>query len=83
MFWAALFLPLIAGLTLLSFGQRWGRSVTVNLACVSVGLGFVASLATFWQPPAQPDQVLFPWLQLGKAVVEFGAWVDPLSITCC
>ena len=58
MFWAALFLPLIAGLVLLSFGQRLGRSRSVSLACASVGLGFLGSVATFLAPPGNPDQVL-------------------------
>ncbi len=81
MFWAALFLPLMVGLTLLFYGPKLGRKLAMSLACGSVGAGFVSSLLTFLHPPQSPDQVLFVWLHLGDAVVDFGALIDPLSIT--
>ncbi len=81
MFWAALFLPLLGGLFLLSYGQRLDRRLCVSLACGTVGAAFVSAVLTFFYPPFERDQVLFRWLDLGSARVDFGAWIDPLSIT--
>lgn len=83
-FWIPL-LPLIGFLINGLLLGRLPRPVVSAIACTSVGLSFVLSVAAFFElkslePAArQIEQVLFTWIAAGSFHVDIAFLLDPLS----
>jgi NADH-quinone oxidoreductase subunit L len=82
-FWLLVAIPLVSGLLLLALGRRsdkWGHVLGVG----SVGVSFILGLIYFFNlrglsgsRTAAID--LFPFIHVGRFVVDFGLLFDPLS----
>ena len=77
--------PLLGFLMNGFFGRRIGKSAVGTVACGSVGLSLVASLAAAAQLLALPQearrvtQVVAPWIGAGNFQADWGLLLDPLS----
>jgi NADH-quinone oxidoreductase subunit L len=83
--WLVLAFPLLGVIINAFFGRRLSRRAVGYVACGSVGLSFLTSLALFAaliQLPAESrlfEKALFTWLAAGDFIVEATLRVDPLS----
>jgi NADH-quinone oxidoreductase subunit L len=77
--------PLLGFLINGFFGRRIGKSAVGSVACGSVGLSLVASLAAVTELLALPQearrviQVVAPWIGAGNFQADWGLLLDPLS----
>ena len=83
--WLVLAFPLLGVIINAFFGRRLSRRAVSYVACGSVGLSFLTSLALFAaliQLPAESrlfEKAFFTWLAAGDFIVEATLRVDPLS----
>jgi NADH-quinone oxidoreductase subunit L len=77
--------PLLGFLLNGFFGRRLGKSAVGIVACGSVGLSLLASLAAVAELLALPQearrvtQVMAPWIGAGNFQADWGLLLDPLS----
>jgi len=77
--------PLVGFLLNGFFGRRLGKSAVGIVACGSVGLSLLASLAAVAELLALPQearrvtQVMAPWIGAGNFQADWGLLLDPLS----
>jgi NADH-quinone oxidoreductase subunit L len=77
--------PLLGFLLNGFFGRRLGKSAVGIVACGSVGLSLLASLAVVAELLALPQearrvtQVMAPWIGAGNFQADWGLLLDPLS----
>ncbi|MEK7205427.1 MAG: NADH-quinone oxidoreductase subunit L, partial [candidate division NC10 bacterium] len=77
--------PLLGFLMNGFFGRRLGKSAVGIVACGSVGLSLLASLAAVAELLALPQearrvtQVMAPWIGAGDFQADWGLLLDPLS----
>jgi NADH-quinone oxidoreductase subunit L len=77
--------PLLGFLLNGFFGRRIGKSAVGSVACGSVGLSLVASVAAVAELMALPQearrviQVVAPWIGAGNFQADWGLLLDPLS----
>jgi NADH-quinone oxidoreductase subunit L len=83
--WLIAIWPLLGFLINGFFGRRIGKSAVGSVACGSVGLSLVASLAAVTELLALPQearrviQVVAPWIGAGNFQADWGLLLDPLS----
>jgi len=82
--WLVPTFPLVGFLILVFFGKRIGDPLAGWLATFMVGASFVTSLVVFSGLVKLPNdtfqQVLFSWVPAGDFHVDFGFYLDPLSM---
>jgi len=79
-------LPLLGAIVNGLVGKRLPNKVVHTIACGTVGAGALIAWALFAQLAGMEEgsralhQVVFPWIHVGSFTVDFGLWLDPLSV---
>lgn len=81
-----LVLPLVGSLINGFLGKRLKTQVIHGIACGAVGVAALLAWVLFFQMLGLEEhdralhQVLFPWIHVGEFQINFGLWLDPLSV---
>src|ERR1035438_2478223 len=77
-------IPLISFLILGLFGKNFSKNTVAYLACGSILISLVLSVALFFQIQSLPSHAitlnLFDWISSGSMHIPFSFLIDPLSV---
>jgi NADH-quinone oxidoreductase subunit L len=81
-----LVLPLIGSIVTGLWGKKLNDQLVHRIACGAVGASALIAWVLFFQMVGMEEhdrafhQVLFPWIHVGDFQINFGLWLDPLSV---
>ena len=87
--WLIPFFPMVGAIVNGVFGRRFSKPLAYTIACGSVFLSFLVTVAGFFAlrglpPEARVHQVtLFEWIAAGTVKVDLSYLFDPLSCVMC